>query len=89
MASVSRFLTNKLKLTVNEAKTRWRDRRSVNSWDLASRMMGASGASRHKLSLPSRLRSSGRDSTVQQSPRSEPSRSLAAIAGRAAALIRE
>ena len=31
MASVSRFLTKKLRLTVNEAKARWRARRSASS----------------------------------------------------------
>jgi hypothetical protein len=57
MASMSRFLTNKLRLKVNEAKARWRDRRSANSWGSASRMTGASGASRQ---TPSRRKSGTR-----------------------------
>ena len=57
MASVSRFLTNKLRLRVNEAKSAGRDRRSANSWVSASQMMGASDASRQKLSPSSRRRS--------------------------------
>jgi RNA-directed DNA polymerase len=60
MASVSRFLTKKLKLKVNETKRRWRARKSESSWDLASRMMEASGASRRKLSISSRRRSGTR-----------------------------
>ena len=57
MASVSRFLTNKLKLKVNEAKSAVARPGSVNSWGSASRMTGASGASRQRRSPNSRRRS--------------------------------
>jgi len=57
MTSVSRFLTAKLRLTVNEAKSavsRPEERKFLGS---APRMMGASGASRQKPSTNSRRRS--------------------------------
>ena len=41
MASVSWFLTSKLRLKVNEAKSRWRGRRSESFSGSASRMTGA------------------------------------------------
>ena len=55
MASVSRFLTKKLRLKVNEAKSAVA--RPANSWGSASRMTGASGASRQKPLTNSRRRS--------------------------------
>ncbi|MFB9261662.1 reverse transcriptase domain-containing protein [Bradyrhizobium erythrophlei] len=54
MTSVIRFLTQKLRLKVNEAKARWRARRSASSWDSASRTTEASGASRQRPSMHSR-----------------------------------
>ena len=57
MASVSRFLTKKLRLKVNEAKSavaRPEERKFLGS---ASRMTGASGASRRRPSTSSRRRS--------------------------------
>ena len=38
MKGVTHFLTTKLKLKVNESKSRWLDRGSGSSWDSASRM---------------------------------------------------
>ena len=58
MASVSRFLSNKLKLKVNEAKSavaRPEERKFLGF--SASRMTGASGASRQRRSPSSRRRS--------------------------------
>src|SRR5262245_57969414 len=59
MASVGRFLTNRLKLKVNEAKSAGHDRRSGSSWVLVSRTTGASGASSRTRS-PSSKHGSGR-----------------------------
>jgi RNA-directed DNA polymerase len=54
MASVSRFLTNKLRLKVNEAKSAVGDRKSESFSGSASPMTGASGASRQRLSTDSK-----------------------------------
>jgi len=55
MASMSRFLTQKLRLKVNRGEKRGgADRRSASSLGSASRTMGASGASRQKPSTNSR-----------------------------------
>ena len=57
MASVSRFLTDRLKLKVNEAKSAVAQPAERKFLGLASRMTGASGALR--LSTPSRARPPG------------------------------
>jgi RNA-directed DNA polymerase len=57
MASISRFLNDKLRLKVNEAKSAVAHRRSESFWDSVSRTMGASGASRQKPSTSSRRKS--------------------------------
>jgi RNA-directed DNA polymerase len=57
MASVSQFLARKLRLTVNEAKSAVAQPEERKSWGSASRMTGASGASRQKPSANSRCRS--------------------------------
>ena len=54
MASVSRFLTKKLRLKVNEAKSAVARPESGSFSGSASRMTGASGASRQRLSTNSR-----------------------------------
>ncbi len=58
MALVSRFLTMKLRLKVNETKSAGRNRRSASSWASTSRMTVASGAWRQRPSdtLKTRLR---------------------------------
>jgi RNA-directed DNA polymerase len=57
MASVSQFLSKNLRLKVNEAKSAVARPESANSWGSASRMTGASDASRQKPSTNSRRRS--------------------------------
>lgn len=56
-ASISRFLTDRLRLKVNEAKSAGRDPRNVNFSDSVLRMTGASDALRRKLSTSSKTES--------------------------------
>ena len=57
MASVSRFLTTKLRLTVNEAKSAVARPEERTFLGFSISKMGASGASRQKPSINSRRRS--------------------------------
>jgi hypothetical protein len=72
-ASISRFLTDKLHLKVNEAKARWRDPRNVNFLDSALRMTGASDALRIKSLYGAHANSSSRALASFKSGVSKPS----------------